>query len=169
MTTPITTTEPTAGTAGRGRALGLGLFALAALAATPALAHTGHGDTFSPLEGFLHPITGPDHLVAMLCVGLWSALAGGRSVLWWPLAFVAAMVVGAVVAHDAVEVPAVEMVITGSLIAVGSLLALGIRPPLALGAVVVAGFAFFTALPTVPRRRTKTSGSMSPASRSRPR
>lgn len=121
----------------------LGLLAVTMLAATPALAHTGHGDTFSPLEGFLHPITGPDHLVAMLCVGLWSALAGGRSVYWWPFAFVAAMIAGGVVAHAAVDVPAVELVITGSLIAVGGLLALGIRPPLAAGAAVVAGFAFF--------------------------
>ena len=111
-------------------------------AATPAFAHTGHDHSFTLLTGVLHPLTGPDHLVAMLCVGLWSAFVGGRSVYAWPAAFVAAMIVGALVAHSGMVTLGVETMIMASLLVIGTLLASGVRLPVAAGAALVAVFAF---------------------------
>jgi len=54
-------------------ALGLALFAPAA-----AFAHAGHG-TASLWAGLLHPLSGAGHVLAMVAVGLWASMAGGRS------------------------------------------------------------------------------------------
>ncbi len=71
---------------------------LAALAlAEPAFAHSGAaGHTHGLLNGLAHPITGLDHVLAMLGVGVWAALAmPANRVLVAPLAFIAAMLIGA--------------------------------------------------------------------------
>ncbi|MDW8442892.1 MAG: HupE/UreJ family protein [Acetobacteraceae bacterium] len=85
----------------------IGRWVLAAgsvFAAVPAAAHTGHGDTTGLVSGLLHPLTGPDHLAAMVAVGLWAGFAGGLRAWAWPAAFVAAMLVGAVIGWQAVAV-----------------------------------------------------------------
>ena len=56
------------------------------VAASAASAHTGHETGFSLVDGALHPLGGLDHLAAMISVGLWAALAGGRRVWAWPVA-----------------------------------------------------------------------------------
>lgn len=64
-----------------------------AAAALPALAHPGHID-----DGFLHPLTGLDHILAMVGVGLWAALLAARkpsATLLLPAAFVVMMAAGA--------------------------------------------------------------------------
>lgn len=63
-------------------------FLLALLRAGPAAAH-GFGGT-----GFLHPLTGPDHMLAMVAVGAWSAQIGGRAIWAVPAAFLIAMAFG---------------------------------------------------------------------------
>ncbi|TIV92147.1 MAG: protein hupE, partial [Mesorhizobium sp.] len=63
-------------------------------AAMPAYAHVGIGTTSSFAAGFAHPLSGLDHLAAMIAVGLWAAMKGGRAVWAWPLAFVGVMLVG---------------------------------------------------------------------------
>src|SRR6476660_332538 len=90
--------------------------ALAATAAAPALAHTGleHATSFS--SGFLHPLTGPDHLLAMVAVGLWAGLNGGRAVWAWPVAFVGVMLIGGVLGMTGVALPAVESGILASVV-----------------------------------------------------
>ncbi|MCL5444434.1 HupE/UreJ family protein, partial [Lactobacillus johnsonii] len=76
-------------------------------------------------SGLLHPLTGADHLLAMVAVGVWSALAvgagggGGVGVLRVPLAFVALMLVGAVLGLAGLALPAVEPMIAASLLVVG--------------------------------------------------
>lgn len=45
-------------------------------------------------QGFLHPVLGLDHLLAMICVGVVSAQIGGKAVWGVPLMFVVAMVLG---------------------------------------------------------------------------
>jgi urease accessory protein len=118
------------------------------LAPATAFAHVGHdlaGQGFgaSFMAGFLHPITGADHLLAMLAVGLWAALAG-RPALWlWPAAFLAAMLAGFLLAPAGVVLPFVEPMILASVIGLGILAALAFRPHPALGAALVALFGLF--------------------------
>ena len=113
------------------------------LAATPALAHVGVGDHFSFMHGFQHPLGGLDHLAAMIAVGLWGAVAGGRRVWVWPLAFVAMMIVGGTVGRAGVVLPMVEPAIALSVVILGVLVAATVRVPVALGAAIVAVFAIF--------------------------
>ena len=64
------------------------------LVPTAAFAHTGHGDTAGLLHGFMHPIGGLDHVLAMVAVGVFAFVLGGRALWLVPLSFVAMMVVG---------------------------------------------------------------------------
>ena len=110
-----------------------------------ALAHTGAGtphahDAF--FAGLLHPLTGLDHLAAMLALGVWSALALKR--VWMaPLAFVAMLAVGALVGMAGFAVPAVEPMIASSLLVLGLLVALRRALPLAAALALTGFFAFF--------------------------
>jgi urease accessory protein len=113
------------------------------LAATPALAHVGAGDHFSFMHGFQHPLGGLDHLAAMIAVGLWGAISGGRRVWIWPLAFVATMIVGGILGRTGIALPMVEPAIALSVVALGVLVAATVRVPVALGAAIVAAFAIF--------------------------
>jgi urease accessory protein len=117
------------------------VLALAATAAAPALAHTGleHAASFS--SGFLHPLTGPDHLLAMVAVGLWAGLNGGRAVWAWPVAFVGVMLVGGVLGMTGVALPAVESGILASVVVLGLLVLTAARVPVALGTALVGIFA----------------------------
>jgi urease accessory protein len=112
--------------------------AAALLAATPAVAHPGHGAGFA--GGFAHPLTGLDHVLAMLAVGLWAALSGKRAMLAWPTAFVAAMAAGFGLTQMGVVAPQVEPMILGSVIALGSAIALRLDAPVWLGAAAIAAF-----------------------------
>ena len=113
------------------------------LAATPALAHVGVGDHFSFMHGFRHPLGGVDHVAAMIAVGLWGAVAGGRRVWVWPAAFVATMIVGGILGRNGVALPMVEPAIGLSVVILGVLVATTVRVPVMLGVVIVAGFAVF--------------------------
>ena len=112
-------------------------------AATPALAHVGTGDHISFMHGFAHPLGGFDHLAAMIAVGLWGGLAGGRRVWVWPLAFVGMMVVGGMLGRAGIELPMVEPAIELSVVVLGLLVAMMVQVPVALGAALVAVFAIF--------------------------
>jgi urease accessory protein len=119
-------------------------------AAGSVAAHTGHaGDgalhqqaTASMLQGMLHPLTGVDHLIAMLAVGCWSALTARR--VWVaPLAFANVLLAGALLGMAGVALPAVEPMVASSLLVLGLLLAARARLPAAASALLVAGFAAF--------------------------
>jgi urease accessory protein len=116
----------------------------AALAAGPAVAHTGHGEVSGFLAGVAHPVGGLDHLLAMAAVGVWSALALPRARIWVaPAAFVAAMLAGALMALSGASLPAVEAVIALSVVALGGMVAVRARLGVAAGAAVAGGFALF--------------------------
>lgn len=118
--------------------------ASAAAIATPALAHTGVGETSGLLAGMLHPLLGLDHLGALLAVGLWAGMAQtGRARLVAPLGFVAAMLAGAVLYFAGVALPLVEPVIAASVLVLGVTAAVGMRAPLLAVAPMVACFALF--------------------------
>lgn len=113
------------------------------VAATPAFAHVGQHLGFSAASGFAHPLRGLDHLAAMIAVGLWAAMAGGKRIWIWPAAFVVAMLVGGFVGHAGIELPQVEPAIALSVVVLGLLVAAGVSAPIPVGAVLIAAFAIF--------------------------
>ncbi|MBB3179563.1 HupE/UreJ family protein [Variovorax sp. Sphag1AA] len=124
--------------------------ALALLVALPlaASAHTGvdGGMHHGFAAGFLHPLTGADHLAAMVAVGLWSALTARRAwpdLLWAPLGFAVMLLVGALVGLAGVQLPAVEPMIAASLLVLGLLVATQRRLPALAAASLVGAFAVF--------------------------
>lgn len=131
--------------------------ALALLSMVPLAvsAHTGadaglhHGLHLGFSAGFLHPLTGADHLAAMVAVGLWSALTARRAwpdLLWAPLAFAGMLLVGALMGLAGVQLPAVEPMIAASLLVLGLLVVTRTRLPALAAAIVVGGFAIFHGL-----------------------
>jgi len=123
------------------------LAALLAGLPTWALAHVGD-DHAHPglLAGLAHPFTGADHLVAMLAVGAWSALVARRARpdLWLvPLGFVVVLVLGALAGAAGVRLPGVEPLIAASLVALGLMVAVQARLPLAAAVALVGAFGLF--------------------------
>ena len=113
---------------------------------TGASAHIGTevGTHATPdlLAGLQHPLSGLDHLAAMLAVGFWSALTARR--LWTtPLAFAAMLLVGALLGLTGINLPAVGPMIAASLLVLGLLVALRTELPAALAASLVGAFAIF--------------------------
>ena len=101
---------------------------------------THHGLGF--LQGLMHPLTGPDHLAAMLAVGCWSALTARR--VWLaPLAFALTLMVGALAGLAGLPVPGVEPAIVASLLVLGLLVATQKVLPTVTAATLVASFALF--------------------------
>jgi urease accessory protein len=107
----------------------------------PALAHTGHDHAVSFAAGFAHPGTGVDHMLAMVAVGLWAGLNGGRALWAWPAAFVGVMVVGGALGILGVPLPMVEPGILASVIVLGVLVLTALQLPIAIGTALVALFA----------------------------
>ena len=95
------------------------------------------------VAGLSHPFGGADHILAMVAVGLWSAFSGGRALWVWPAAFVSMVAVGFAAAVAGVQLPLVEPAILCSIIVLGLLLALAVKAPVWLGALVVGLFALF--------------------------
>ena len=116
--------------------LGLALTCLT-LVPFPAFAHTGVGATAGFALGFLHPLTGLDHVLAMTMVGVLAWQLGGRALWLLPAAFVLVMALGGALGVAGVGVPFVETGIALSVIVLGAIVAFGVKPPLAamLGAV----------------------------------
>lgn len=112
-------------------------------AATPVLAHSGHDTASGFLAGFSHPLTGLDHVLAMVGAGLFAALLGGRALMMVPGSFVLMMIAGGGIGMADFDVPAVEAVIAASVIAVGAAVALGWAWPVSVAAMLVGFFALF--------------------------
>lgn len=126
------------------RSLAAALCALAlCLAAGPACAHTQAGVIGGFLSGFSHPIFGPDHLVAMVAVGLWGAQLGNPGIWVLPITFPLVMAFGGLLGVAGVPFPAVEPVVAASAIVLGLVVALRVRAPFGLAAILVAIFAVF--------------------------
>ncbi|MHC1999846.1 HupE/UreJ family protein [Methylobacterium sp. CM6241] len=113
------------------------------LMAGPALAHTGQGDASGLAHGFLHPLTGLDHMLAMVAVGLVAAQVGGRAILLVPLSFIGMMVVGGALGASGVALPHVETAIALSVAVLGAAVALRLTMPVAAAMALVGVFAVF--------------------------
>ncbi|WP_028711903.1 HupE/UreJ family protein [Paracoccus sp. J55] len=109
---------------------------------TAAFAHPGHVGHAAPFaEGWMHPLGGTDHVLAMVAVGLWAATAADRRGLWaLPLCFVAAMLAGGALGAAGLPLPAVEPMILASSVILGLAVALALRPSLGFALPVVAVF-----------------------------
>lgn len=112
-------------------------------ASMPAYAHVGIGATSSFTGGFMHPLSGLDHMTVMIAVGLWAALKGGKAVWAWPAAFVGVMLAGAVFGMAQVPLPFVEPGILASVVAIGLLVALAVELPVSAGVAIIGLFALF--------------------------
>ena len=113
------------------------------LLASPALAHTGIGATSGFAAGAAHPMLGLDHLLAMVAVGGWAALLGGRALWLVPAAFVVAMLAGGTLAVSGIALPMVETMIALSVVVLGTLVAVNARMVVGVGMAIVAAFAVF--------------------------
>ncbi len=124
------------------RPLAVGLLAM--LVAHPAFAHSDAGDlTGGFLSGFLHPLLGWDHVVAMVAVGLWGAFLGRPAIWVLPVVFPLVMAFGGVLGVAGVKMPGVEVGIALSAIVLGLMVAFAARPPLPIAALIVGLFAIF--------------------------
>ena len=112
------------------------------LLATPALAHTG-SSAGGFVGGFAHPLFGPDHVVAMVAVGLWGAFLGAPAIWLLPIVFPLVMAFGGVIGILGVPLPGVETAIALSAVVLGTMVALAARPPLWIAALLVGAFAIF--------------------------
>lgn len=120
---------------------GLGILVL--LVSSGASAHTETGVAGGLVSGFLHPISGVDHLIAMVAVGLWGAQLRQPAIWLLPITFPAVMAVGGLLGVIGVPLPGIEIGIGLSALALGSMVALRARPPLWVAAVLVGFFAIF--------------------------
>lgn len=131
-------------TLNRNRLLRCAVFAILCLLPGLALAHPGHmaaGGGF--IAGVVHPLTGIDHILAMVAVGLWAAQQGRPAIWVLPVTFPLVMALGAVLAVLGMPLPAVEVGIALSVVMLGAAVLLRLGPPLAAAALAVAVFAVF--------------------------
>ena len=113
------------------------------LLVSPAHAHTTDGLAGGFLSGFLHPIFGLDHLVAMVAVGLWGAFLGMPAIWILPVVFPVVMAAGGALGISGVALPGVEHWVAASAVVLGGCVALAVRAPLWVAAIIVGAFAIF--------------------------
>ena len=115
----------------------LAAFTLAASGS--AMAHPGHAD--GAVAGLLHPLTGLDHILAMVAVGLWAAQLGGRAQWLLPASFVGFLAAGGVLGASGFVVPMAEAGIVTSVLLLGLLIGFAVKLEAAPAALEVGVFA----------------------------
>ncbi|HEY6373510.1 MAG TPA: HupE/UreJ family protein [Candidatus Acidoferrum sp.] len=123
------------------RAFPLLIFLL--LCAPWALAHTQKGEAVGFLTGFRHPISGLDHVLAMVAVGLWGAQLGSPAIWLLPVLFPMVMAVGGMLGLMGVPLPGTEYGIALSAILLGAAILFEVRPSLTIAGILVGFFAIF--------------------------
>ena len=121
----------------------LGVIVLIFLLTQLAFAHPQKGEAVGFLTGFRHPISGLDHVLAMIAVGLWGAQLGAPAIWLLPVAFPMVMAMGGTLGLVGVPLPGIEYGIALSAILLGAAVMFEIRPPLGIAAALVAVFAIF--------------------------
>lgn len=116
---------------------------LAALTPALALAHQEAGQATGLLAGLTHPVSGMDHLLAMVAVGLWGAVLGQPAIWVLPVAFPLMMALGGLMGLLGFPLPGVEIGIAASAIVLGTVVLTEQRPPLMLATLITALFAIF--------------------------
>lgn len=116
-----------------------------AIALIPSLAcaHPSIGPASGFTHGLAHPLSGIDHILAMVAVGLFAWQRGGRAVWLIPATFVLTMAVSGVVGAAGIPLPYTEIGIALSVVVLGAVVALNVAAPVALGMGLVGFFAIF--------------------------
>jgi urease accessory protein len=126
---------------------GLHTVALAAIvllvSAAPALAHEQQGQAAGLLSGLLHPVSGLDHVLAMIAVGVWGAQLGAPAVWLLPVTFPMVMAAGGFLGLVGIPLPGIEVGIALSAVLLGLMVAREARPSLVVAALLVGFFAVF--------------------------
>lgn len=121
----------------------LGMAGLMVLIAGPAYAHEAESLAGGFQFGFAHPLTGPDHMLAMVAVGLWGAFLGRPLIVVLPAVFPALMAVGGLMGMANLPFPPVEVGIALSVIMLGAAVAAAWRAPVWLAVAITAVFGLF--------------------------
>ena len=121
----------------------LRLAAALVLIPSVALAHPGHDGAPDLVHGFLHPLGGLDHILAMVAVGLFAVQLGGRALWLVPATFVATMAAAGLAGMAGLEIPFVEAGIALSVLVLGAAIAVRLTVPVAVAMGLVAFFAIF--------------------------
>jgi urease accessory protein len=114
-----------------------------AVGAPGAFAHILPGTANGLVSGLVHPVSGIDHVLAMVAVGIWGAQLGKPAIWMLPVAFPLVMSIGGVLGVRGVPLPGVEIGVAASALALGLVIALAARPPLWAAAALVGAFAIF--------------------------
>ena len=117
--------------------------ATAILTPAVAFAHTGVGDTSGFVHGFGHPISGLDHILAMVMVGVFAWQLGGRALWLVPMTFLVIMSIGGALGIAGIGVPFVEIGIALSVVVSGAIVAFNVKAPIAAAMGLVGLFAIF--------------------------
>ena len=121
----------------------IALLLLVFACAQSAFAHPQKGEAIGFLTSFRHPISGLDHVLAMVAVGLWGAQLGAPAIWLLPVAFPLVMAFGGMLGLMGVPLPGTEYGIAASAILLGAAVMFEVRPPLGFAAVLVGFFAIF--------------------------
>lgn len=121
----------------------MGVIVLLAAMSSPAMAHDGTGLAGGFAAGFVHPLSGFDHMLAMVAVGLWGAFLGRPLNYALPMLFPSAMAIGGGIGMAGFPIPPVELGIALSVLILGSMIFFAVRAPVLLACFIVAMFAMF--------------------------
>lgn len=116
---------------------------LAAALPTDAVAHILKGESIGFFSGFEHPISGLDHVIAMVAVGLWGAQLGMPAIWVLPVTFPLVMACGGFLGLIGVPLPGSEIAIALSGVCLGAAVLLELRPPLWMAGILVGIFGLF--------------------------
>lgn len=116
---------------------------VAGLVPAVAYAHTGVGETGGFAHGFMHPVLGLDHVLAMVMVGVLAWQMGGKATWLVPASFVLVMALGGALGAAGIAIPFVETGIALSIVVFGVIVALGVKAPVAVAMALVGLFAVF--------------------------
>lgn len=142
----------------------LALLLILPVLTSQAIAHTEGGLAGGFVSGLSHPISGLDHVVAMVAVGLWGAFLGAPAIWLLPIVFPVVMAFGGVLGILGVPVPSVEVGIALSAVVLGLCVAFALKLPLWIAATIVGAFAVFhghahgTELPSAADAYTYAAG-----------
>jgi len=126
-----------------GRRVGAAVALALVLSPVAAFGHQEVGQAAGLLAGLSHPVSGLDHVLAMIAVGLWGAVLGPPAIWVLPVAFPMVMAFGGLMGLLGFPLPGVEIGIAVSAVVLGALVLAEVRPPLWLAALIVAFFAIF--------------------------